>query len=226
MNATPYSENNREFTDKAHEAAKLQVYPLLFGKSFEIKDTKWSSGSIENILDGQLGIDKLISVPVREWNAPIRFTVQERWRDPKYEIYHDITITEWNHKTNVAGELYRICAGIFLYGYFDEATNKITYAIAVDVTSLMIKIIRGSFKLKRAGNPRSSQSFACFNINELVRAGIVIMQYNRSEKINCIIVPLGTVGGGEYTAAMQGFEVVSSEWPDNAPRPILTVIPA
>ena len=37
------------------------------------------------------------------------------------------------------------------------------------------------------------------------------------------IVPLGTVGGGEYEAAMQGFEVVSSEWLDGEPMPIAHV---
>ena len=180
--STPYSKDNQAFSDLAHLSAQSLIYPKLFniGKSqLEFESTSLSMGDKQKILDGQMAVDRIVKVSVNWFNAPIEFTVQERFRRPEFARYKDITITEWNHKTNVKSELYKLNAGIFLYGYFDDNLEVFDDWIAVNTTSLLHRLVVRKPKIKLEFNPRSNQSFYCLEFEHLEKAGVVLARMDK-----------------------------------------------
>ncbi len=192
--STPYSTQNQLFSDNAHIAAQKTSYPLLFNvpnESLHFTTTSLSIGEKECILDGEMAIDRIVKVSVQWFQNPIEFTIQERFRKEKYREWQDITITEWNHKTNVKSELFKLNAGIFLYGYFDG--EHITQSIAINSTGLLHRLVfkRPTIKtvaearrdkdkncIIRGFNPRSQQNFLCFRFEHLRLSGVVLSEYN------------------------------------------------
>lgn len=177
---TPFSQGNQDFSDKAHAAAQSLVYPHLFCCDRELMSfdrTSVSDGGEKAILDGQMAVDRIVHVSVSGLRDTIDHIVQERFRRPQYARYRDITITEWNHATNQKSELYKLKAGIFLYGYFDEARACFGEVIAVNTASLMRAIAAKEIVFDTVGpdrNPRARQSFLCFKFESLIDAGVVM----------------------------------------------------
>jgi len=178
---TPYSEENQKFTDMAHIAATKQIYPELFmTDNFEIRDTSLSIGEKERIIDGEMAIDKIVYVKKQGLNAPIEFMIQERFRRKEYLKYQDITITEWNHKTDIKSELFKLNAGIFIYGYYDHENNDILDWVAINTLSLLYKIVTKPLpaKVSRNTNYRSGQTFLSFGFDLLDNAGLILARKN------------------------------------------------
>ena len=174
---TPYNQENQDFSNKAHLLAQQAIYPALFNVSrdyMEFESTNFSGGEKQKILDGQMAVDRIVKVSVKWFNAPIEFTIQERFRRITFERFKDITITEWNHRSNVKSELYKLNAGIFVYGYFDENQNVFSDWIAVNTTELLHRLVIREPGLSLEMNPRSNQTFYCFKFKDLENAGVVL----------------------------------------------------
>ena len=189
---TPYSENNQLFSDEAHLAAQNSIYPILFNvprKLLRFTTTSLSVGEKEKILDGEMAIDRLVSVKNQWFKAEIEFTIQERFRKPEFLKYQDVTITEWNQETNVKSELFKLNAGIFLYGYFDRESKNFLDWIAFDTAHLLYRLVIKKPNIKtwrqakkdkdknciiRGYNPRSHQSFLNFKFEHLEKAGLIL----------------------------------------------------
>lgn len=177
---TPYSEENKSFTDAAHLSARSQVYPKIFGVqptqiSYEkqedlLLDKRWQ------ILDGQMGIDQLIKVSVQDLRHPLPFTVQERFREMKYQRYKDITITENNGVSGAIAELYKLQADYFLYGYFNQSKSEIADAVLVPVSSLKRKLVLKTLGYTKSPNPRSSQQFISIKFDDLQKHNLLEWQ--------------------------------------------------
>jgi hypothetical protein len=174
---TPYCSANQKFSDAAHAAAQAAVYPDVLGCEFDSLSFESSSvgdGGDRAILDGQMAVDRIVSVTVAGLRGPIEHTVQERFRRPGYSRYRDLTITEWNHASNEKSELYKLKAGIFLYGYFDPLTEEFGEVIAVNTSSLLVAIGSGAISYTRHENRRSIQSFLCITFDALHESGVVV----------------------------------------------------
>lgn len=177
---TPYSQDNQDFSDKAHAAAQSLVYPHLFKcdqASMEFERASVSDGGEKAILDGQMGVDRLVKVTVRGLRNPIQHTVQERFRRPGYRTYRDITITEWNHASSTPSELYKIKSGIFVYGYFDEENHAFGEVIAFDVTAFLMAITTGRLPYGRNRNGKR-QDFISVTFKALHDANLVVWHGN------------------------------------------------
>lgn len=179
MARTPYQKENGDYSDKAHQLAQRIIYPRLFQTheddiTYE-EDTLLEESERGAVLDGEMGIDRIVKVKVKGLNGSIPFTVQERFRRPKYASYRDLTITEWNHLSNLPSELYKIRANIFLYGYANhsDTPNGFIEAIAIDTTQLLVKIARREMQYKTQTNPKG-QSFLAFTFENLEDAGVVL----------------------------------------------------
>lgn len=186
MTYTPYSNDNQKFSDKAHEVARKRIYPFIFNteeKNLQFTSTSLALGEKEKILDGEMGIDRIVEVVVKNVRKALKFTVQERFRRMKFAKWRDITITEWNHRTNLPSELYKINAGIFVYGYFNETTGEFQDAIAVDTTSLLYRLARREIDYTVEPNPRTDQTFYCFKFDALEQAGTVLYHLRPDQTI-------------------------------------------
>jgi hypothetical protein len=174
---TPYSYRNQGFTDAAHDAAQSLVYPTIFDCDKSLLSFETSSvadGGEKAILDGQMAVDRIVSVTVSGLKGPIEHMVQERFRRPDYARFRDITITEWNHASNQKSELYKLKAGIFLYGYFDNKSGLFGEVIAANTAAVLMAISNETLRYTRETNPRTKQSFICVTFDALQDAGVVL----------------------------------------------------
>ena len=86
--------------------------------------------------------------------APLTFTIQERFMRLRYETYRNVTFTEWNTCSNSPSELHKIVADIFVQGYYDDVHDRITRAVAVDVS--LVNWFGETIKRSRTtGNPKN-----------------------------------------------------------------------
>jgi len=176
MITTPYSVCNQQFSDAAHRLAVKEIYPQVFrcdASAITIESMHVQDGGISAVYDGKLGIDKIISISVPELLAPLCFTIQERWLRPSNESFQSLTITEWNNNSNLPSELYKIKAGMFVFGYYDETENKMRRCMVVDTYKLLFGITTKAMKYKRYTNAKN-QPFLAFKFTDLHAAGVVL----------------------------------------------------
>jgi len=188
---TPYSHANQNFSDAAHAAAQSLIYPSLFECDQSLigfESSSVSDGGEKAILDGQMAVDRLVKVTVGGLREPIEHMIQERFRKPSFAKFRDITITEWNHASGKKSELYKLKAGIFLYGYFNEATNDFGEVIAVDTAKLLVAITTQSIPFTLQHNPRSRQDFICFKFDLLHDSGLVYWHYRPEETKKTVLM--------------------------------------
>lgn len=198
MSYTPYSTDNKKFSDEAHMAARTLIYPRLFKmdasnityeQQGEITTERWGA------LDGDMSIDRIVKVTVAGLRQPLTFTVQERFRKPDAAKWQDITITEWNNNTNLPSELYKIQANLFLYAYYGGA-GAFTDAICVGVTDLLMAITQKSVDFEDRKNPRSNQTFLAFKFDALHKAGLVVYRQNVVDFVQPIDAQIRALFGG------------------------------
>lgn len=190
--ATRFDPDRKEHSDVAHVAAQKLIYPYVFGEDnlIRFEDTTLDTQDIDTrnkILDGELGIDRIIHVtPMRcsvELNKPMIVTVQERFRDKSYftdKGYRDITVTEWNHATNLPSEIHKLAAQLFVYGYFDYDNGDFVDSICVNVPSLILATAKNQIIWKRQWNDKR-QTFLTATFDQLHTARVV--QWHQSRKL-------------------------------------------
>jgi hypothetical protein len=172
---TLYEQDNADFSNRAHMRARDVLYPRIFNvrrERLQFEDTLLAQSDRAKILDGEMGVDRIVHVTIHNLPAPLMFTVQERFRRPEFAKYQDMTVTEWNHASNLPSELYKINAGLFLYGYFDERTSVFVDAIAIGVTDMLLAIATRRLRYNRRWN-KKRQTFLTLRFDDMERAGIV-----------------------------------------------------
>lgn len=166
---TAFSPKRMQFTKDAHRAAQSQVYSKMFpGVTFE--DTVNTTKDLEYAIDCQL------AVPVDGLRAPIRFAVQERFREPTEMHWGDITVTEWNLASNEPSELHKLSAQLFVYGFYDEPKDHICLAVAVDVGFMQWALTHDEITYVR--KTRGDQSFLGFKFSALQEIGAVLFVHD------------------------------------------------
>ena len=175
--ATPYDQHNADFSGLAHRAALREIYPPLFACAPSAliceEGTLLAHGERGRVLDGEMGIDRIVAVTVPDFEAPLRFTVQERFRRPEYATYQDLTITAWNHRSGQPSELYKLTADLFVYGYFDAKDDCFLDYIIVPVGPMKRALARGELRFKWGQNPKG-QSFLVLTFAALAAADLIL----------------------------------------------------
>lgn len=169
---TPYSKARQAFSDKGHMQSRRVVYPELFNVPAQNIEYTILEEEEAKEQDCEYAIDRILQVGVSGLTGKLQFTVQERFRMPRFADFQDITITEWNHNSNLPSELHKIRAHLFLYGYYNPTTDKLVEAIAFHVSPLLTKIVQNKIVYGRGRNEKN-QTFITIRFDELMRAGIV-----------------------------------------------------
>lgn len=175
MARTLYEQDNADFSNRAHMRARDVLYPRIFNvrrERLQFEDTLLAQSDRAKILDGEMGVDRIVRVTIHNLPAPLVFTVQERFRRPEFAKYQDMTVTEWNHASNLPSELYKINAGLFVYGYFDERSGRFPDAIVIGVTEMLLALAQGRLRYERRRN-KKQQSFLALRFEDMEKAGIV-----------------------------------------------------
>lgn len=170
---TPHKQEQHDFSSRAHLVARRDLYPKLFGVDAEqihyaVMDV--SRGEWYTLLDGNLGIDVIVKVHYG-LNAPLRFSIQERFRGPDYARYDDITITSWNNMSNRPSELYKMVAQYFVYGVMDDALNPTRFLRAMVVNVADLVRMRGLGMIANNNGNRNDrgQDFEAYSLGQIRR---------------------------------------------------------
>ena len=166
---TTFEQNNQDFSDKAHAAAKSLVYPHLFfcdESKLAFESSSVSDGGDNAVKDGQMAIDRTVKVTVQSLRRPIEHTIQERFRRSGYKTYRDLTITEWNHASNQPSELYKIRAALIVYGYYDEHANNFGEVVAINTEAFLLSMTKGDMAYTKKQN-KKGQDFIAVNFDDL-----------------------------------------------------------
>lgn len=175
---TPYDKGNASFSERAHLAAQRQVYPGWFREPVTFEDCVGTKRDLAYAIDRQL------AVTVPDLRAPLRLSVQERFRRPRYQGWGDITITEWNLISGQPSELHKLAAQLFVYGFYDPTADVILEARAFNVARILIAISNGEVHWDREQRAGRDQSFISLQIRDLVKIGAEVFAYtNDSEAV-------------------------------------------
>lgn len=183
---TPYSKKNADLSDAAHLVARSRIYPQIFGcdeSMLKYDDaTLLHESDRGKILDGEMGVDRIVNVSVTGFRFPIVFTVQERFRRAKFAKYKDLTVTEYNRRTGQPSELYKINAGLFVYGYLSNDHRHFVDAICINTAQLLWQLSRHGIRYKTQENHRSNQCFLCFTFDALSKSGCLLWRKKQDAK--------------------------------------------
>jgi hypothetical protein len=171
MNTT-FDENRFKFSQAAHMAAERDVYPGWFPSGVKFLDVTKTKSDLDYAVDCEAQIyspDPLV-------RTSFRMLIQERWRLPKSQDWRDMTITEWNLASNTPSELYKLAAGLFVYGYYNSGTDEIVRAFGVSVPTLLIANARGITQFKER-RPRGDQTFNAFDWDESERIRATLLRW-------------------------------------------------
>lgn len=175
---TDYNEKNGAFSLYVHEFAKVQIYPLLFpGCEIEVDHLDGSKEDMEDKVDVKVRVKKK---GFKDW---FEFTIQERWRRPRYSRYRDITLTEFNNASGRSVEFYTGVMQFFLYGYFDQSKERFGEVVYIDVAKLRHKICTDEVSYTLNINEKD-QNFAAIKFNDLSMTGCI-------EWTNSHLMPVG-----------------------------------
>ena len=180
--STPYLSENGEFSDRCHMLARKLFYPDMFEvdpSNITFENTTIGNGERANILDGELAVDRTITVDRNNGLMPMMKYIQERFRRPDSSKYRDLTITEWNHNSGLPSELYKLKGGYFIYGYANHPANPTNF---IEVVSCMVQPMVSAIENKqiqfiRKPNPRTGQTFICLKFDDLKAAGLIYYHY-------------------------------------------------
>jgi hypothetical protein len=181
---TEYEPERAAFSDKAHEAAKRLIYPLIFKTDMdhiEYHSSRVGNGGVDRILDGSMGIDLVVNVTVDGLMNPLIFTVQERYREIKYANRKLLTITEWNNSSNLPSELYKLYATLFVYGYYDKEEDRFVDAVCASVPDMILALSKKEISYSRQLN-KKNQYYISVSFKELDRLNILQFWLKREGK--------------------------------------------
>jgi hypothetical protein len=175
---TAFSGENFSFTQRAHLAAQKQFYPGLWpGADVTFIDTTKAEADLVYAVD----CIAEVSLPDAEARGPVKFYIQERWRRPDFKTYRDLTITEWNLRTNQPSELHKLGAQLFVYGIYDQPMDEIVSALAIDIVRMQIANVRGELKYTRQKRRGGEQSFIGIEWDHLADIDAVLHSLNAIE---------------------------------------------
>lgn len=182
-----YSLDRQLFSTAAHNAALDSIYPRLFpGCDYSVESVvhQDGDGDLRNqALDCHLGVDYVahLNSAVPSLRLPTIITIQERFREPKYAHYQDLTITEWNPRTNQPGEIHKLAAQLFVYGYYSQQENQFSDAICINTAKLLVALNKRQIVARRNQGTNSEQPFLSFSFQDLHRIKSVEWHMAKSE---------------------------------------------
>jgi hypothetical protein len=182
MSRTEFNKDNKDFTERAHHAAREQVYPHLFTRDpdIEFENVDRGGSDVHDILDQQLGVDVRLHVEVPQLGQPVPIHVQERFRRPEYRDFQDITITKFNNASGKESEISKIAAQYLIYGYFEGTLNEVQEAVCVNIPVLLRRIAAGCVDYGDENSNDKKQDFVDITFDELDRVGALAFHLDRT----------------------------------------------
>lgn len=150
----------------AHLAAQTQVYPQVWPNATKLQFID----KTKSVLDLEYAIDCIVAVSVDGLRAPLKFFIQERFREVDYSRkFSDATVTEWNLINDLPSELHKIAAHYLVYGYYDRHLHEVVDCVVVNVAQMLTGIADGVIRYTRKPRKSKDQTFIAIEFDELQR---------------------------------------------------------
>lgn len=191
MARTYFDPAHHDFSNAAHDQAQRLIYPHLFPQQryrpewLSFETTNLNKGGMAVILDAEMATDRIVRVHGYDYMNPFCFSVQERFRDPRFLRSHgpELTITEWNNASGLPSELYKLYAGIFVYGYFDAQQNAFPAWIAVNTCAMMLALLADNLKGISSAQNNKRQDFIAIPFASLAQVDGVVIAMGLGEQV-------------------------------------------
>jgi|GEM_PF-4044424 len=181
--STGYSSIDRNHTEQAHRAAQKSIYPIFFdtpvgsiqymdGITCFFKNEERTIGL--DLLDGWLGIDRILRVPAPVKLNYLEYTIQERFEREPAASHRNISITHLNLATGNPSELYKLKAHYFVSGYFN-GNNFIGKAHVCSVERILKSIQTGQLRYYTKQNHKNQDFITC-GYDDLEQVGAVLLK--------------------------------------------------
>lgn len=189
---TAFSQSNWDLTQKAHLAAQQQVYPRLWPNATKLQF--WDK--TKSVMDLDYAIDCIAAVSVEGLHYPLKFFIQERFREVDYSReYTDVTVTERNIINDLPSELHKIAAHYLVYGYYDKRRDEVVDAVVVNVPQMLTAIAGGVMRYTRNSRSSKDQTFIAIEFDELERNNALTLAPLKHSKTVEVMTDYATQAG-------------------------------
>jgi hypothetical protein len=154
------------FTNKVHDDIAI---PRIY-EPFDLTNVVSEVGTIADMREG---IDYTVYRPDGS------FTVQERFRKPKYKNYRDITFRydKPSARGDTRREFFNIKADAFLYGIINDAGDDFTWAYMFSVEPVVEAIKAGTMPHQYRSNGVGDTGFIAIDISAIDAIDANIIKY-------------------------------------------------
>ena len=184
MAQTPFSSEQKRISDKVNHENRHLIYPYIDPLVKHIRyDYDSIDDDIKKYLDSELGIDYSFWVSFPGFPDFMRFFAQYRYRDAtQWQSCQDLTITLRNNASDLPGELSKLLAQLFVYGYYAKPTYRLVEVIVANCQKMRNGILTGTLPFKRSGefNPRSKQPFIAVDFKNLYAQDMVLLHWRET----------------------------------------------
>jgi hypothetical protein len=185
---TPFLDKQKNNSDTIWNKYKGLIIPPALGVQRE--DVKYPviANLFSKYLDKELGTDATCMVKyctlddcIKQFERElwIKWLIQYRFRDVyKWQDSQDLTVTLFNLASGELGELSKLVANLFVYGYCDFETMRLLEVIVVNCNKLRDCILDRSLRPKKIPtNKRSNQPLLPFDFDDLKRLNLVLLHW-------------------------------------------------
>src|SRR5947209_9319514 len=178
MSYTPFSDEQYNQSLNIHQKERNNIYPLIYGVRKEnVSYDDDMPEYIKKIQDYEKARDVTFKVKYPLWEYPVNYSSQFRIREIDAQKFQDLTITLKNPDSNSPGELFKLQADVFPYGYQDQNGERLIELLVADCPKLRNGIINDTLQYEIRYNPRSHQPFVAIKFAELYKHHIVILHW-------------------------------------------------
>lgn len=167
-----YAESFHPFVDEHIKRMLLRWNPRL-----EVKDIERKHG---DILDREYSIDGDIYVlaPYIEPDTEVKFTFQEKIRDPQYREYQDVTVEyHQNQYTKEHGDFFHLCVDYYIYCYINEKRDNLAEVYILKWRDCKEALLQGRLKHTFRRNKYDKSDFICLKISNLKEHQLLIYEW-------------------------------------------------
>jgi hypothetical protein len=184
---TPFDPQQKEFTDTVFRDYRDLIFPLMFGVSKDAITYDQLPVTFMKEADSCIALDATIHTKFKGLRNAMTWTGSFRFRDAeRYQVFQDLTLTEFNDVTGMLGELYKIAVDYFIYGYWSFERRCLVEVLVVHMHDFKRAIAREQIHPVPGHNPRSDQPFVGYRFEDLKRLGLVCLHLKEE---NGILVP-------------------------------------
>lgn len=182
MPQTPFLSEQKDDSDRINQENRHLIYPYIFCTKEVIYDWDDMTDEQREYLDRSHGVDYSFCAKFPIFSDYMRFLVQYRFRDKYFQQFQDLTITLHNNASDLPGELSKLTAQLFVYGYYTKSSHRLIELLVADCQRMRSGILNETLPYTIGYNPRSDQPFVAIKFNDLKIQNMVLLHWGEDEE--------------------------------------------